>query len=74
MTISLTKDEYGLILNWILMEYEDGAYDEQCDTLEFQELRKTCDGLEAKLKEAKMKEDLKRLTKKINKWDVGIKH
>jgi hypothetical protein len=74
MTISLTKEEYELILNWIYIEHEDGAYDEQCDTLEFQQLRKTCDGLEAKLKETKMKEDLKRLTNKINKWDVGIKH
>lgn len=65
MTISLTKDEADLILEWVYME--QGLYKEQGLDIDLEDAKKNADSIEEKVKFAKMKENLKKVTRRLNK-------
>lgn len=66
MTISLTKGEADLILQWVYME--QGLYKEHGLDNEFlDDVRKNTDSIEEKVKFAKMKENLEKVTRELNK-------
>ena len=68
MTISLTKGEADLILEWVYMEHSDGAFiPERMDNEYLDDVRKNIDSIEEKVKFAKMKENLKKATRRLNK-------
>lgn len=65
MTISLTKDEADLILEWVYME--QGLYKEQGPDIEYlDDAKKNADSIGEKVKFAKMKENLKKVTRRLN--------
>ena len=63
MTISLTKEEVNLIKNWIYIEHENGCLDETM---------KTASDLGEKIKMTQMKENLKKVTKRLNKINFSL--
>lgn len=68
MTISLTKGEADLILQWVSMEHSDGAFiTERLDNEFLDDVRKNTDSIEEKVKFAKTKENLKKVTRELNK-------
>ena len=73
MTISLTKGEADLILQWVHMEHSDGAFiTERMDNEYLDDVRKNTDSIEEKVKYAKMKESLKKVTRELNKLPYEV--
>lgn len=73
MTISLTKGEADLILQWVHMEHSDGAFiAERLDNEYLDDVRKNIDSIEEKVKSAQMKENLKKVTRELNKMPYEV--
>lgn len=73
MTISLTKGEADLILQWVSMEHSDGAFvPERLGNEYLDDVRKNIDSIEEKVKFAKMKENLKKVTRGLNKLPYEV--
>lgn len=73
MTISLTKGEADLILQWVSMEHSDVAFAPENLGDEFWDnVRKNINSIEEKVKFAKMKENLKKVTRELNKMPYEV--
>ena len=73
MTISLTKGEADLILQWVGLEHSEGAFiSERLDNEYLDDVRKNTDSIEEKVKSAKMKENLKKVTRELNKLPYEV--